>query len=435
MRLEPKHRLASFPRRTRRATALLALATYALADLRSRPLRLAFLLLPVALCASLYWQCGALAERLVRSELDALAHEELDRIALAPADASDAGARFDERRLAALRALPGVRSAGPRVELEVEASLTGARTERLVPIEGDLRPQPASAELLAWGRSASSLLHGERGAVLSATLLRWLGGTLSALGPEPPALTLRLERTREDGELEEHRLTLPIVGIASRLGHAERVDVPLDLARALDRWCTGGPAEAPTTPPPSARATLFLDSLDAGRSLLPLLEAEENLRASHELAAYHDLQALQRTLSFLIALLVGAIALAAFANLLGNCAQTIQARRHEIALLQLHAIPARTLAASYLVQGLVVGFLAFALAALAQLLAATPLRELLALTISGAKENLADGPLLGSLALARAVFLLCIGGAGLGMLLPALWELGRGVSVRGLEGR
>ena len=87
---------------------------------------------------------------------------------------------------------------------------------------------------MIWGGQVSGLKANE--VILGKSLFEKLGGTLTAEGPSPGELTVRLKRTR-NGTEEVHRHSLRIGGLLKHQA-SDRIYLPAGCAVALDRWST-----------------------------------------------------------------------------------------------------------------------------------------------------------------------------------------------------
>jgi len=213
---------------------------------------------------------------------------------------------------------------------------------------------------------------------------------------------------------------------------AREARAALELARPWVRRVTalGGPPSSAVAPEPErdeswVRCVLFADSHEHVAPLVGILRRELGYQTVDRLADLRGLRDLGRSLAWLVVLLVGGCLVVAAVSVLGTNAQKIQARVFEIGLLRANAVPLRRVLAIHLEQGLVLGALAFAAAALAHA-CAVPAAEAWSSRAFGvgALEGEA-GLALGASWLTALVAALCLAGSVAGTTLPAWWACAR----------
>ncbi len=157
------------------------------------------------------------------------------------ADVTDASRRFTVQKVEEIGRLPGVALAYPRLEISVKLSLDGSRLLD-APAEGTVPGDPSlSGTRMEWGRAPCAE---RRDVALSRPLFEKLGGMV---GPDPRPPTVCLQVTRTVGGKEEvQRFELAVAGLL-RHQPEEKAYIPLDLAVALDKWCTGKLERLPGT--------------------------------------------------------------------------------------------------------------------------------------------------------------------------------------------
>ena len=292
-------------------------------------------------------------------ELGVLLHREQARAleATVPTEvvlSIDGGAEpfpFDDARLAALTALPGVAAASPKVELRVLV----AAADRSVPVllDGRLAGDDPAHRRTRLVRGRGFVADDAREAVLPRALEQRLGGDVDRV-------ELRLTRV-VGGEEQRVDLPLRVVGVTSS-DEVDRLDVPIGLALALDRYLRGvdvAGIAAARRGEASVRAMVVADSLAALPELVSTLRGL-GYRTLDRLAEYEAVRGFARMLVRAVALLGACGVILAAATVFLSTLQRIRSRMREIALLRIHAVPTAQVVGGYAAQGIALGGLAFA---------------------------------------------------------------------------
>ena len=215
-----------------RISVLRACVRYAVSELLHRRAVTSLCLTASTICAGLLWQLGSIAGGINDSRNQQLESEDPTAVRIRVRDATDPRQQLDERRMRQLLELPWVAGGGNLIDVHVYASLNDTR-EQLIPAEGAVAPA-TTRRSLAWGSSRI----GDGEVVITLALLESLGGTLTAQGPSPAMLHVRLART-VSGVHQKHAEDLTIVGVSRRQRDGNRIDITANLACRLDRWCQG----------------------------------------------------------------------------------------------------------------------------------------------------------------------------------------------------